>query len=62
MINPHITQRSDMMVLSEEGCLSLPKQFDSIARYDSLIVKYQDVKGKENVLKLSGLNARIVQH
>lgn len=62
MINPVITKRSEAMVLSEEGCLSLPKIFDGIARHDSLTVKYLDVKGRENILKLSGLNARIVQH
>ena len=62
MINPVITHKSKEMVLSEEGCLSLPKQFDAIARHASLTVKYLDVKGRENVLKLEGLNARIVQH
>mgnify|MGYP001588096069 CR=1 FL=1 len=62
MINPRILHKSKAMSLSEEGCLSLPKQFDSIGRHDSLTVKYLDVKGKENVLQLSGLNARIVQH
>lgn len=62
MVNPHITHRSQEMVLNEEGCLSLPKQFDAIARHEALTVKYLDSKGKENVLKLKGLNARIVQH
>ncbi len=62
MFNPQITHRSKSMSLNEEGCLSLPKQFDSIARHDSLTVKYLDIKGKENVLQLEGLNARIVQH
>ena len=62
MINPQITHRSKAMSLNEEGCLSLPKQFDAIARHDSLTVKYLDIRGKENILKLDGLNARIVQH
>lgn len=62
MINPVITKKSDAMVLGEEGCLSLPGKYDSIARHESLTVKYLDVKGRENVLKLSGFNARIVQH
>ncbi len=62
MINPEISQRSEEMELHEEGCLSLPKQFDSIARHVSLAVKYLDARGKENVLKLRDLNARIVQH
>lgn len=62
MINPKISQRSPEMVFHEEGCLSLPKQFDAIARHESLTVKFLDRKGKEQVLKLKGLNARIVQH
>ena len=62
MINPQISHKSDTMVLSDEGCLSLPKQYDAVARHDALTVKFLDVKGKENILKLSGLNARIVQH
>jgi peptide deformylase len=62
MINPKILKTSEAMELNEEGCLSLPKQFDSIARYTALSVNYKDAKGKENILKLSGLNARIVQH
>jgi len=62
MINPVITKKSEEMVLAEEGCLSLPGKYDAIARHESLTVKYTDHKGRENVLKLSGLNARIVQH
>ncbi len=62
MVNPEITSKSKEMVLSDEGCLSLPKQFDTIARHDAVVVKFKDLKGKECVLKLDGLNARIVQH
>ena len=62
MINPEITKRSSEMALNEEGCLSLPGRYDAIARHEALTVKYLDVKGRENVLKLNGLNARIVQH
>ena len=62
MVNPQIVNRSAEMDLHEEGCLSLPKWFDSIARHTALTVKYLDRKGRENVLKLKGLNARIVQH
>lgn len=62
MINPEILDHSDEMVAEEEGCLSLPGKFDKVARYDALTVKFQDVKGNDHVLKLTGLNARIVQH
>ena len=33
-----------------------------IARHASLTVKYLDGRGRENILKLRNLNARIVQH
>lgn len=62
MINPVITKKSEEMVLGEEGCLSLPGKYDAIARHEALTVKYLDVKGRETVLKLSGFNARVVQH
>lgn len=62
MMNPEIVERSDEMLVEEEGCLSLPGKFDKVARHASLTVKYQDMKGHEHVLKLKGLNARIVQH
>ncbi len=62
MINPVITRKSEDMILAEEGCLSLPGKYDSIARHASLTVKYLDGRGRENILKLRNLNARIVQH
>ena len=62
MIHPEILEHSDEMVTEEEGCLSLPGKFDKVARYTALTVKYLDRKGNEQILKLSGLNARIVQH
>ncbi len=62
MINPEISSLSKDFMLDDEGCLSLPKQFDGIARHFALTVKFLDVKGREQVLKLNELNARIVQH
>ncbi len=62
MINPVIIEKSPEKRLHEEGCLSLPGKFDEIARHTWVVVKYLDRKGEEQVLKLHGLNARIVQH
>lgn len=62
MVNPVITDHSVETELSEEGCLSLPGVFDKVARWSSLTVKFFDRKGKEQVLKLDGLNASVVQH
>lgn len=62
MVNPVIIDHSEEKDVHEEGCLSLPGKYDKVARYTWLTVKYLDRKGRENILKLSGLNARIVQH
>ncbi len=62
MINPVIIELSEEMQDGEEGCLSLPGKFNPLQRHKSLTVKFQDRKGRENILKLRGLNARIVQH
>lgn len=62
MINPEIVFHSDKTDIDTEGCLSIPDYFDEVERYTDIIVKFLDKKGKEQMLKLSDLNARIVQH
>ncbi len=62
MVNPEITYFSDDEELDEEGCLSLPKQFAKVWRAKDVIVKFKDLKGKSMQLKLTGLDARVVQH
>lgn len=62
MINPKIISMDDEMVSMEEGCLSIPGQFKELARHKALTVKFLDRKGREQILKLKGFNARIVQH
>jgi peptide deformylase len=62
MINPVILNFSEEKTLREEGCLSLPGEFGKVYRHDELTVKFLDRKGRENILKLKGFNARIVQH
>ena len=62
MINPEIVFHSEETEVDTEGCLSVPKVFDLVRRYRDLIVKFQDKKGREQMLKLSELNARVIQH
>ena len=62
MINPEILSKSEDFILMEEGCLSIPGKFEEVARHAALTVKFTDRKGREQVLKLKGFNARIVQH
>ncbi len=62
MINPEIIFHSEAVYTDTEGCLSVPDYFDEVSRYQDIIVTFLDKKGHEQTLKLSGLNARVVQH
>jgi peptide deformylase len=62
MINPEITFFSTQTNIDTEGCLSLPQYFDEVERANDIIVKFLDMKGKEQMLKLTDLNARVIQH
>lgn len=62
LVNPEITYPDKDMAVDEEGCLSLPGQYGKVERYVNCIVEFQDIDGNNQVLKLSGLDAREVQH
>lgn len=62
LINPEITQKSKETDVDEEGCLSLPGVFLPITRSTRITLKYTDIKGKPQELKLEGFEARVVQH
>lgn len=62
MINPEIIFQSKQTYIDTEGCLSVPGYFDEVSRYENIIVKFWDKKGREQTLKLADLNARVVQH
>jgi len=61
-INPEIIHRSEEIVIMEEGCLSLPGEYDEVPRAQEIRVQFQDIHGNEHILDLSDLNARILQH
>jgi len=62
MINPEILTHSDNTDKEEEGCLSVPWMKWNVERYHTIKLKYLDWKGKERVLLLEWVSARIVQH
>lgn len=62
MINPVITSFSVETLMGEEGCLSVPGFFDDVKRARVIEVEFLDLNGKKQHLRLSGLNAREVQH
>ena len=60
-INPEII-RVEGEQIGEEGCLSFPGLFQTVQREMRVIVRAQDVKGKEFELDLKDLAARCVLH
>lgn len=62
LINPEILWKSEKTVFGEEGCLSLPNVWLSVPRATDIVLQYFDPKGKEHEKKLSGFDARVVQH
>jgi peptide deformylase len=62
LINPEIIDASIETAVAEEGCLSLPKIFGKVRRYQNTTIKFQDENSNVRVLELEGLNARAMQH
>jgi len=62
MINPEIVQLSDEKELDMEGCLSLPGIGRKVSRSKNIKVKYLDETGTQQILDITGLKARVVQH
>ncbi|MBD3156433.1 peptide deformylase [Candidatus Peregrinibacteria bacterium] len=62
LINPEITYFSDDAEKAEEGCLSLPGVYKQVERSTQIRLTYTDIKGKEKMLVLEDMNARVVQH
>lgn len=62
LINPEIPWISTTLESAEEGCLSLPDIWLYIPRPSEVILRYMSLEGKKIELKLSGWDARVVQH
>ena len=61
-INPVITKKSDTMIESEEGCLSVPKKYGLVTRHKKVTVEAINRHGKRVVLDLKGFPAIVFQH
>ena len=65
LVNPRIISYSkDDEVVMMEGCLSVAAsgQRAEITRYRTIVVEYQNIRGKKETKKFSDFTARIVQH
>ncbi len=61
-INPRIVKKRGKERLMEEGCLSIPNKWGEVLRSEEVILKYQNLWGKEKTLKAKGLLAQVIQH
>ena len=62
-VNPTYNPLCDDRSWSREGCLSIPSGVDSVMRYDTVVVRYDDIQtGQSMVDTVSGFTAVIFQH
>ena len=61
LLNPKIIKRGGLFV-GQEGCLSIPGLYGDVERSEYVEVEALDRKGREIVLELEGLPARVAQH
>lgn len=62
-INPVIARKTGA-IISKEGCLSFPEVFTEVKRYEKILVRYMDIKGKMREMEVEegSLLCRAIQH
>src|ERR1700743_2103607 len=60
--NPEIVWASPETKLHEEGCLSLPEEYEQVERPDKIKVRYLDENNELRMLEADGLLAVVIQH
>ena len=61
LINPEITFREGEEEM-DEGCLSVPGQYETVRRAEFIRARYLDREGKEQTIETGGLLAVCIQH
>jgi len=61
LINPVILQKDGVLV-SEEGCLSVPGYYEEVERAEHIRVRFLDRNGDEQEMEAEGLLAVCIQH
>lgn len=62
MVNPEIIAHSENKILHNEGCLSLPREYADVERWETVTVRYWDENGVEQTREADGLLAIAMQH
>ena len=61
-INPIVSWSSEETFTHNEGCLSIPEQYDDVTRPAVVRVSYQNLDGKASKSLCEGIEATCVQH
>ena len=61
-INPVITARSNDMISSQEGCLSVPGVYEFIDRHEKITVEAANEKGEKFIMEADDLLSICLQH
>lgn len=62
VVNPELTDSSEEVEETDEGCLSFPGLFYPVQRPLRVEVAYQDLHGEDRTVQLEGLQARVWLH
>ena len=62
LINPEIIERSDEMVVTDEGCLSVPLVYDRVRRHSHIRARALGRDGQPFEFEADGLKSVCVQH
>jgi peptide deformylase len=62
LVNPSVVWSSEGESTHEEGCLSIPGQYEDVTRPAEVKVSFWDLAGKEREEHFSGLWSRCAQH
>lgn len=62
LINPEIIERSQEMMVGDEGCLSVPSIYDKVERHARVKVRALGRDGQPYEFEAEGLTAVCVQH
>jgi peptide deformylase len=62
LANPEILWRSQEIVTSNEGCLSLPEQYAEVLRPNAIRLRYLDYQNEIREMEAEGVLATCLQH
>jgi peptide deformylase len=62
VVNPKIVDKSDNIVLGEEGCLSFPELYGKVKRSKEIRARFANPNGDVQTHTMTGMTARAFQH